>query len=111
MRVKKWLTLSYVIVMIIPIITGFLIYKAIRYCSENVEFNDYMTSINKIQKYEKILENPNLYIKVNKNLNILKDEDLDMIQIDLYNNLGAKIYSSNTQFNDQGVFLSSNEHF
>lgn len=110
MRVKKWLTLSYVIVMIIPIITGFLIYKAIRYCSENVEFNDYMTSINKIQKYEKILENPNLYIKVNKNLNILKDEDLDMIQIDLYNKLGAKIYSSNTQFNDQGVFLSSNEH-
>ncbi len=94
MKIKKWLISSYLIIILVPIITALFIYKGIDHCNKKVEFNNYINTINKAEFYEKKLKDPKLYKKVQKNTSLLEEEDKTSVQINLYDNNGFTMYSS-----------------
>ena len=61
MRIKKWLTLSYITVMLIPIVTGMILFLWMRSYNKNTEIKDYVYNIKKFEKYDKLLSNKEFY--------------------------------------------------
>lgn len=94
MKLKKFLVLSYIIVMLTPILTGIFIYKGIQIYNEKVEFKEYINAENKIQKYEKKLQDTEIYTKSKKKSALIGEEDKNSVKINLYDKYGMKIYSS-----------------
>ncbi|KGM96909.1 histidine kinase [Clostridium novyi A str. 4552] len=94
MKLKNWIISSYIVVMIFPIVIGIFIYNGIKFCSNRVELEYYLNTIGIISKYENRLENLSIYKQVIKNLNLLDKEDKGLIEIDVYDNYGTLIYSS-----------------
>lgn len=107
MKIKNWLITSYLIVMITPIIIGIFIFIGINSCNKKEELNDYIKFMNKVNYYEKYVENPNLYTKVQRDLHLLKEEDKFLLKINLYDKYGGKLYSTFSQ--DMISFLNEKD--
>lgn len=94
MKIKKSLLISYVFVMVTPILTCVCLYTNIYKLNQDRGIVDYINSLEKINYYEKKIVDSNLYHRVNRDLKILKDEDTNKIQIDLYDKYGIVLYST-----------------
>ena len=94
MKLKNWLISSYIVVMILPIIIAIMVYNGIKFCSNRVELEYYLNTLGIISKYENRLENLSIYKNVHEKLNLLDKEDKGLIEIDVYDNYGTLIYSS-----------------
>ncbi|MFD3157798.1 sensor histidine kinase [Haloimpatiens sp. FM7330] len=94
MKLKKWLIISYLIVMITPLILGYSLYMWIKSYDSKREFDDYLSVNNKISQYDSILSNHMLYEKSLKKINIVKSEDKNNVDIILYNKYRMVVYSS-----------------
>lgn len=94
MKLKKWIILSYIIVMLIPILTAGFLYKWIEDYNKRIEITDYIETINKFDKYEEKLNNPEIYLQEKGNLKILDNDEKNKIQIKLYSKHGFIFYSS-----------------
>ena len=94
MKLKKWLISSYVVVMILPIIIVILVYSGIKFCGNRVELEYYLNTLGIISKYENRLENVSIYKNPREKENLVDKEDKGLIEIDVYDNYGTLIYSS-----------------
>ena len=96
MKLKKWLSLSHLIIMLAPIITGALLFQVIIDYNKNNELKDYLLIMSKFKVYEDKIQSPGIY-----NVNLLKDKefviskDRNSVLIELYNDGGGEIYNSN----------------
>ncbi|MBU3146403.1 HAMP domain-containing sensor histidine kinase [Clostridium sp. CF012] len=96
MKLKKWLSLSHLVVMLAPIITAALLFQFIIDYNENNDLKDYLLIMSKFKVYEDKIQNPEIY-----NLNLIKDKefvtgkDKNSVLIELYNDAGGEIYNSN----------------
>lgn len=106
MKLKKWLSLSHLIVMLAPIITAALLFRFIIDYNKNNELKDYLLIMSKFKTYEDKIQSPEIY-----NLNFLKDKsfiiskDKNSVLIQLYNDGGGEIYNSNKS----SMFYSSKQ--
>lgn len=94
MKLKKWLILSHLTVMLAPILTSILLYNLISSYHKKVELNDYINALARFKVYEEKLNNPKLYTDFTMKNIILNIEDKNTIQISMYNSNGQKLYSS-----------------
>lgn len=95
MKLKRWLILSHLAMILTPLVSGVLLYAIIDHYNENKEVMDYIMVMGKFGNYESVLENPELY--KGKNLdeeNFIFEEDEDAVVIELFNLYGQQIYSS-----------------
>lgn len=96
MKLKKWLSLSHLIIMLAPIITAALLFKFIVDYNKNNDLKDYLIIMSKFKVYEDKIQKPEIY-----NTNFLKDKDFviskdkNLVLIELYTDVGEKIYNSN----------------
>ncbi|MBX4264320.1 sensor histidine kinase [Clostridium estertheticum] len=96
MKLKKWLSLSHLIIMLAPIITAALLFNVLVDYNKNNDLKDYLLIMSKFKVYEDKIQSPELY-----NTNSLKDksfvinEDKNLVLIELYTDVGEKIYPSN----------------
>lgn len=95
MKLKRWLFLSHLLLILTPILTGMLLYNLIVNYNKKIELNDYLTSVVKFKAYEEELTNPKIYMEPQKNMKFIKKDDENTVQIELYNASGMEIYSSN----------------
>ena len=96
MKLKKWLSLSHLIIMLAPIITAAILFKVLVDYNKNNELKDYLLIMSKFKVYEDKIQSPEIY-----NINSLKDKDFviskdkNLVLIELYTEVGEKIYTSN----------------
>jgi signal transduction histidine kinase len=95
MKLKKWLILSHLAVMLAPILTGLILFKVIINYNENTGLKDYLVSISKFRSYEEKLDDIELYsTKLLQNKSFIEASDEGNVKIELYNTDGRQIYSS-----------------
>ncbi|WMJ80942.1 HAMP domain-containing sensor histidine kinase [Clostridium sp. MB40-C1] len=94
MKIKKWLIVSYIFVMMIPMFAAFFIYQWIASYNTNVEVSDYVNNLTIFDKYEKLLQDQKLYLISSKERNLVDEKEKNKVEITLYDKDGLKIYSS-----------------
>lgn len=95
MKLKKWLILSHLIVMLTPIISGLLLFIIIENYNKNTQVEHYISAMNKFKTYEQQLDNPEMYNGHSlKDKKFIVDKDRNSVKIELYNAVGQQIYSS-----------------
>jgi signal transduction histidine kinase len=105
MKIKTWLLISYLIVMILPIVSGYGLYVLINEYYQHKNVEEYFKKRVELQKLEGILDDPNLYTVGTSY------EELDKLtgahtEINLYLKEGYLLYSSNPIKNPHGTFLN-----
>lgn len=95
MKLKKWLILSHLVVMLTPVILGLLLFVIIENYNKNTQVADYISAMNKFKTYEQQLDNPEMYNGYSlKDKKFIMDKDKNSVKIELYNAVGQQIYSS-----------------
>lgn len=94
MRIKKWLTLSYITVVLIPILTGMMLFLWMKSYNEKTEIDDYINSIKKFEKYDKLLSSKEFYAYPFKEVDFIDEEDRNSTKIVIYDKNGIRLYSS-----------------
>lgn len=95
MKLKRWLFISHLVIILAPILTGMLLYNFIINYNKKIEFNDYLAAVVKFKVYEEELSNPKIYKNPKKNMKLVKKEDENTVQINLYDAVGRLLYDSN----------------
>ena len=94
MKIKKWLILSHVFVMVIPLIIIYFLYNTLIDYRQGMNFAEYIKSSSTIEKYEHKVKNPNLYLKPPDKYKILSIKEKHNVIIELYDKHGIVLYSS-----------------
>lgn len=95
MKIKKWLTLSYVTVMLIPILTSIMLFFWMQSYNKRTEMDDYINNIKKFEKYDKLLSNKELFNNYPFNaVNLIDEEDKNNTKIEIYDRNGVRLSSS-----------------
>lgn len=95
MKIKYWLMMSYLIVMLLPIAALYFLYISISNYDGKKELLEYMEIRKKLDKMETFLVKTSLYkVQDIDNYNFLKELTDETIQITLYRADGLKLYSS-----------------
>ncbi|MGO1469375.1 MAG: sensor histidine kinase [Tissierella sp.] len=94
MKIKRWLIISYILVILSPILTGTLLFNWIRTYDREIQVQTYLENINRFSEYEKKLEDPKLYLDYKGKYELINEKDKDHVQINLYNRYGYNLYSS-----------------
>lgn len=94
MKIKKWLIISYIIVILSPLITGYILYDWLRDYNKEIQIKDYLSSMEKFNKYTYILDDPELYKNNHKDYNLIDKKDKGYIDIQLYDQYGFSLYST-----------------
>ncbi|MCH3965167.1 MAG: HAMP domain-containing histidine kinase [Clostridium sp.] len=95
MRLKKWLILSHLAVVITPIVSSLLLYMLILTYNKKVQFTEYMNAVAKFKYYEEKLGNYKIYTEADmENKDTAVDyQDKDDVKINLYNGSGQEIHA------------------
>ncbi|MHC1684630.1 MAG: ATP-binding protein [Clostridiaceae bacterium] len=104
MKLRRWLFLSHLLVMLTPIFTGVLLYNIISNYNKNSELNEYLTTVVKFKNYEERLEDPRLYTNLEKQIELVNKEDENTVQINLYNADGLKLYATYEVLNKETLY-------
>ncbi|OAA83521.1 HAMP domain-containing sensor histidine kinase [Clostridium ljungdahlii] len=95
MKLKKWLILSHLAVMLTPIILALILFVIINSYNKNTQVMNYISTMSKFKAYEKVLDDPNIYDGSSlTNKKFVMDEDKSSVAIEVYNAVGQQIYSS-----------------
>ncbi|AKA68408.1 HAMP domain-containing sensor histidine kinase [Clostridium scatologenes] len=95
MKLKRWLILSHLTVMLTPVISGLLLYIIIGNYNKNTQVSDYISAVNKFKTYQQQLDNSDIYTGYSlKDKKFISSKDSNSIKIELYNAVGQEIYSS-----------------
>ena len=106
MNIKKWLITSYILVILSPIVTGSILFNWIRDYDRDTSLNNHIENIERFDKYEELLDNPQLYKNYNNKKELLHEEEKNYVEIKLFNSNGYNIYSSGV--ND--IFTTNKEN-
>lgn len=95
MKIKYWLMLSYLVVMVLPIVAIYLLYVSLSNFDQEQDLKEYLHFQNIVNRLESPLSDPALYrIQSEENyahLHGFADEDL---RIDLYRHDGVELFST-----------------
>ncbi|WHH56914.1 HAMP domain-containing sensor histidine kinase [Petroclostridium sp. X23] len=95
MKLKWWLIMSHIIVMLAPVIIGAFLFSFILNYNKKTELNDYITAVTRFKEYEEKLTNPQYYLNNSfGDKQLVPEEKKESVQIDLYNSKGQQFYSS-----------------
>lgn len=95
MKLKKWLILSHLTVMLTPIILALLLFVIINGYNKNTQVMNYISTMSKFKTYQKVLDDPSIYNGNSlTNKKIMMDKDKNSVAIEIYNAIGQQIYSS-----------------
>lgn len=95
MKIKPWLMISYLVVMILPIIVLYFFYISLLHFDEKRDFKEYMEAMDKVTKLDSILSNPSYYqVQDVENYRELQDIVDSSMNIKLYRDDGLKLYST-----------------
>lgn len=94
MKIKRWLIISYILVILSPILTGSILYNWIKTYNREIQLKDYLENMQNFGEYEKLLDDPKLYTNYSGEYNLISDEEKNYIEIKLYDNQGYNLYSS-----------------
>ena len=111
MKLKRWLILSHLAVILAPILTGVLLFQFINNYNRSTELKDYLVTISKFRSYEEKLNDTELYAaKLLQGKSFIEASDEGKVKIELYNAEGRQIYSSdnNILFNVQKEEMYAN---
>lgn len=97
MKLKTWLLLSYLIVMILPLIAFYLLFAWINSYNDDQKITEFIHTSNQLQEIKSVLDNPVLY---SPNVERAEVEQLahEQLSIVLYNPDGLVVYTSNPAF-------------
>lgn len=98
MRLKTWLLLSYLIVMILPLIAAYLLFAWISSYNDDQVFTEYLNKSGELQEIKNILDEPQLYYPKAAKEAVDKLAN-DQQSIILYNKDGLILYTSNPSMN------------
>lgn len=106
MKIKSWLLITYLLIMILPLIAVYGLYVSINayYQDKNVE--EYFEKWNTVTDLKGILDDPTLYNRTNTFEEIEKLTS-DQLMITLYSASGATLYSSNPLTNSTSFEMRS----
>lgn len=97
MKIKFWLISSYLLVMILPVAVLLLFVQYIQSYDEKQEMVDYFEVQAKLDLYENMLDNPDLYKNADPNEYVrFQDYAEDKVIFTLYNNEGLILFSTDT---------------
>lgn len=65
MKIKRWLIISYIIVILSPVVSGFILFDWINKYSKEIQLKEYLDNMDKFEEYEVTLMNPELYTNYN----------------------------------------------
>lgn len=96
MKIKTWILISYLVVMILPLVASYILFAWISEYNNDQKVAEYIETSNDLQAITSELDDPDIYSTSNK-LAKAKVEEFSNEQqtITLYNDLGLTIYSSN----------------
>lgn len=94
MKIKRWLTISYIIVILSPVVSGFILFNWINQYNKEIQLKEYLDNMDKFEEYEVDLMNPELYTNYNQKYELVREDDQDYIKIKLYDRHGFNLYSS-----------------
>ncbi|MGM8364086.1 sensor histidine kinase [Virgibacillus sp. W0181] len=93
MKLKKWLLLSYLIVMILPIVVAYILFAWINSYNNDQKVREYFETTIELQNVKEVLEQPKLY-HPSSDKSKIKQLESDQLSISLYNPDGLIIYTS-----------------
>ena len=94
MKIKTWLLLSYLIVMILPLLVAYLLFAWIQSYHDDQKVEAFLQTSTELQEVKAILDDPNLYKPKAKKEQVNKLAN-GQRSIALYNRDGLVIYTSN----------------
>ncbi len=94
MKIKSWLFVSYLIVMILPLLAAYYLYVWINAYNDEIEVKDYFEKWTELQAILPVLEEPELY-QVGRAYPELDSITSDKLEVNLYLKEGFQIYTSN----------------
>ncbi|WFB55761.1 HAMP domain-containing sensor histidine kinase [Paenibacillus sp. BR1-192] len=95
MKLRTWLLIAFLVLMLLPLGAGIILYNLIGKLDEQRSFADYMSASKEIATAEAHLQNPELF-----HFNFIPDEHelnaltSDALKIELFSSNGVHIYSS-----------------
>lgn len=108
MKIRRIIVLSYLVVVLIPVLILGSVFLLIRFYSRNESLKDYAANTAIMQKYEDRLQDPDWYLSEHPPFETIMDlEDQEQVQIMLYDREGRILYRS-TQREEQ-TFRESRE--
>lgn len=104
MKVRTWLMVSYLVIMMLPMIFVYLFYQWFQSFYEDQAFHDYLAVEVEIAKLDQKLQQPAFYLNTEEHLEELDKLVTDQIGITLFNTRGDVVYSQSSEtWNDASV--------
>ena len=94
MKIKRWLIISYILVILSPILTGTVLFRWIRNYNQDIQLKDYLDNMERFGRYEVQLDDPDLYLNPPSEYKILSQEEKKNTEIKLYDSNGYNLYTS-----------------
>lgn len=94
MKIKIWLAISYLLVMLLPLVMGWGLYVLVVDYHKQQEVEDYFEKIQQLNTIRQVLENPDLYM-VRADMSTVEAISNPQTEINLYIKEGYLIYTTN----------------
>ena len=94
MKIKSWLIVSYILVMLLPLLAGWGLYILVIHYHEQQEMDDYFDKFQQLSKIRQVLEQPELY-QVKADRSAIEGLKNPQTEIKLYLKEGYLIYTTN----------------
>ncbi|MGM9951368.1 MAG: sensor histidine kinase [Lysinibacillus sp.] len=107
MKIKTWLLLTYLLIMLLPLVGAYALYLSINAYYQDRNIGESVEKRIELNQLKKVLEDPSLY-QMNASLEKVMDVASEQVQITLYSPKGYIYYSSNP-FLFKGSMFESKE--
>lgn len=108
MKIKTWLLLSYLVVMLLPLAAGYGLFAWINSYHQDQNVAEYLDSWLEVQKAETVLNDPSIY-QQNADWSEIDGLATDQFSITLYTSSGFMLYSSNPLKQPRLSFIGKKE--
>ncbi|QEH67542.1 sensor histidine kinase [Cellulosilyticum sp. WCF-2] len=113
MKLKTYLIISHLLVLLTPILTVCILYQANSAYNKRTEVKDYLASSIELFKYEELLDKPELYLNPDQDMKLEELEANENVEVVLYDANGKSIYSTvpgyEYMLSREGLYKNLNE--
>lgn len=102
MKLRTWLLLSYLIVMILPLVAAYLLMVWIQSYHDDQKVAETINTSNQLQMIKGVLDDPTLY-RTKANRDSVEQLVSDQLSVNLYNPDGLILYTSNPALAYSGI--------
>jgi signal transduction histidine kinase len=99
MKIKNWIYSSYIFVILVPSILGFILYHTLVSYNSDLDIFSYIKLTSEMQKYEKYVDKPEVYTKGQVNRKLCDKLKKKNVYVVIYNKYGVVLYSSKNDAN------------